>query len=540
MRASHLFSNLLAVVVLLLVASTGIAADVPTIPDRSEGEGPYKRLVLRGAYLIDGTGAPTQGPVDIVIENDRIADIRAVGFPKVEIDPGDRPALDGGQELDVSGMYVLPGFVDTHMHLHSEQTGQNVPPEYILKLWLAHGVTSGRTVGGAHGTAWEVEVARRLARNELTGPRFDVYPLFNAREAGSLNTPRQARERIREIKRLGASGVKFIGAPEAVLWAALDEAGKQGLRSTMHHAQLDVKHANVLTTSAHGLNSMEHWYGLPEAMFTDRTIQAYPNDYVYQNEQHRFGEAGRLWKQAAAPGSDAWNEVIERLLERNFALSPTFTIYVASRDFMRMSRAPWHDRYTMPELWDFYRPNRNAHGSYWFYWTLEDEIEWKENYRLWMRFVNDYKNRGGTVSVGSDSGYIYSTYGFGYITELTLLREAGFSPLEVIHAASLQGARVLGTDQDTGSVTVGKKADLVITRENPLENLYVLYGTGALRLNDDSREVERIGGIRYTVRDGIVYDVPELLQDVADIVQSRKDELGIAPGPMPIETAPAR
>lgn len=335
---------------------------------------------------------------------------------------------------------------------------------------------------------------------------------------------------------MGGDGVKFTGAPEDVLWAALEEADRLGLNSTMHHAQLAVKHANVLTTSAHGLRSMEHWYGLPEAMFVDRTLQHYPNDYIYQNEQHRFGEAGRLWRQAAAPGSERWNAVMDTLLERNFALSPTFTIYIASRDFMRMSRAPWHDRYTMPELWDFYRPNRNAHGSYWFYWTLEDEIAWRENYRLWMQFVNEYKNRGGLVSVGSDSGYIYSTYGFGYITELTLLREAGFSPLEVIHAATLAGARVIGIDDEVGSVRVGKKADLVITRENPLENLYTLYGTGVIRLNDDTGEVERVGGIRYTVRDGIVYDAEELLRDVERMVRARKDELGIPEGPMPIET----
>ncbi len=540
MRVFGLGSARALAITLVLGCAGGVATaqddeqEEVVIPPRSEGEGPWNRLILRGAYLVDGTGAPTQGPVDIVVENDRITEIEVVGFPKLPIDPEERPPADGAREIDVSGMYLLPGFVDTHMHLHSEQTGQNVPSDYILKLWLAHGVTSGRTVGGMHGTEWEVRVARQLARNEITGPRLQVYPFFTADEAGPLDTPQQARERIRSLKRMGANGVKFAGAPEDVLWAALDETDKQGLPSTMHHAQLAVKHANVLTTSARGLDSMEHWYGLPEALFTDRTIQHYPNDYVYQDEQHRFGEAGRLWKQAAPPGSDRWNEVMDTLLERDFALSPTFTIYVASRDLMRMSRAPWHDVYTMPELWDFFRPNRNAHGSYWFYWTLEDEIEWRNNYRLWMQFINEYKNRGGVVSVGSDSGYIYSTYGFGYITELTLFREAGFTPLEVIHAATLQGARVLGIDGEVGSVTVGKKADFVIVDENPLENLYVLHGTGTIRLNDETQKVERIGGIRYTVKDGIVYDARALLDHVAEMVRERKSELGIPPGPMPI------
>ena len=514
--------------------------DTVTIPERDEGEGPFQRLVLRGVYMIDGTGAPAQGPVDIVIENDRIVEIAVVGFPRLEIDPDERPPLNGGRELDLSGMYVLPGFIDTHLHIHSRQSGQNVPPDYILKLWLAHGVTSGRTVSGEHGTPWEVDIAERLAANAITGPRIEVYPAFNASEAGAINTPEQARERIRDIQRMGATGVKFFGAPAEIMIAALDEAKQIGLNSTMHHAQLAVKHANVLDTSKWGLRSMEHWYGLPEAMFVDRSLQHYPNDYVYQNEQHRFGEAGRLWKQAAKPGSEKWTEVMQTLLDRDFALSPTFTAYLTSRDFMRMSRAKWHEKYTLPELWEFYRPNRDAHGSYWFYWTLEDEIEWKENYRLWMAFVNEYKNRGGKVSVGSDSGYIYNLYGFGYIMEMHLLREAGFTPLEVIHAATMVGAEVIGVEDEVGSIQIGKKADFVVVEDNPLANLHVLFGSGTIRLNDQTREVERIGGIRYTIKDGIVYDVPELLAEIRDMVRARKEKLGIPEGPMPIETVPAR
>ena len=510
------------------------------VEGRNEGAGPYNRMILRGAYMIDGTGAPAQGPVDIVVENDRITDVRVVGTPNIAIDPDNRPvATDGTEEIDLSGMFILPGFVDTHLHLHTMEEGQKVPPEYVLKLWLAHGITSGRTVG-SDNTRWMIETARRSARNEITGPRMEVYPMFNTTSLGlePANTPDEAREHIQLMKKLGATGVKFIGAPEDVLNAALDEAGKQGLNSTMHHAQIAVMHSNVLATSAAGLKSMEHWYGLPEAMFEDQLIQRYPADYIYQNEQDRFGEAGRLWQQSAKPGSEKWNSVMETLLERDFGMSPTFNAYVATRDVMRQARAKWHEEYTHPSLWNFYRPNRTLHASYWYYWTLEDEVSWKNNFRLWMQFINDYKNRGGRVTVGSDSGYTYNLYGFGYIEGLELLREAGFSPLEVIHSATLQGARQLWIADDVGSIEVGKKADFVVVGENPLQNLSVLRGTGVIRLNDDTDQPERVGGVVYTIKDGIVYDAKKLLRDVREIVQADKDRLGIPPGPMPIETVP--
>jgi hypothetical protein len=266
---------------------------------------------------------------------------------------------------------------------------------------------------------------------------------------------------------------------------------------------------------------MEHWYGLPEALFEDRTLQDYPLDYNYQNEQNRFEEAGRLWKQAAPPYSDHWNAVMEELLALDFTLDPTFNIYEASRDLHRARRAEWHETYTLPSLWRFYSPSKVSHGSYWHYWGTEQEVAWKENYPLWMNFINEYKNRGGRVTVGSDSGFIYQLYGFAYIREMELLREAGFHPLEIIRAATLSGAEALGFDSEIGTVAPGKLADLVIVEENPLENLKVLYGTGAIKLTEDN-QVVRVGGVKYTIKDGIIYNAKSLLEDVKKQVDAAK------------------
>ena len=115
-------------------------------------------------------------------------------------------------------------------------------------------------------------------------------------------------------------------------------------------------------------------------------------------------------------------------MKLDFTLSPTFHAYETTRDFMRMSRAEWHEEYTLPSLWRFYLPSRTNHGSYFHYWTTEDEVDWRDNYRLWMSFVNEYKNRGGRVGIGTDSGYTFNLYGFSFVREMELLREAGFHP----------------------------------------------------------------------------------------------------------------
>jgi len=507
------------------------------IPPRTQGVGPHPRIVLRNVTIVNGTGAPAQGPFDLVLSGDRIAEIRSIGAPGA-IDPKLR-AAPGDYDVDLTGHYVLPGFVDTHGHLHSLNDGQNVPSDYVLKLWLSSGITQIRDLGSDRPIEWLVDIKNRSARNEIVAPRIDVYPFFHKILDQPVNDVETARRAIRDAKRRGADGIKFISAEEDVLYAALDEAEKIGLRTTMHHAQHMVAYANVLQTSAHGLDSMEHWYGLPEAMFPDRALQRWPVDYVNTDEQMRFAESGRLWQQTSPPGSKKWNEVMDTLLERNFALSPTFTAYLTSRDFMRMSRATWHEEYTLPSLWDWYRPSRVNHGSYWFDWTTEKEMAWKENYRLWMQFVNEYKNRGGLVTVGSDSGYIYNLYGFGYAQEMELLREAGFDPLEVIRAATQSGAKVLGRDNELGVVRVGRKADLVIVEGNPLANLKLLFGTGTIVLNDETGAVERVGGIKYTVKDGIIYDARALRAEIRDMVLRQKSERNIPPGPMKIETVDA-
>jgi imidazolonepropionase-like amidohydrolase len=500
-------------------------------PDRSPGEGtgPYERLIIRGAILIDGTGAPPAGPVDIVIENNRITEIEPVGYPGLEIEEDGRPT-DATYEIDAHGSYVMPGFVD--MHTHTGGPSKAPEAEYTYKLWMGHGIT---TVRGVPSGAMEFSLSEkaRSAANEIVAPRIFSYHNMGSGEKykdRKILTPEEAREWVRYAAREGADGLKLGAHRPAIMEALISQARELGLGTTAHLDQMGVAQMNTLDAARLGLDTMTHYYGLFESMYENHDVQPWPADMNYMNEQHRFGEVARQWSLVAGQGSEKWNALLKEFRELDFTLDPTFTIYSAGRDVMRSRNADWHRAYTLPTQWDFFTPSRVSHGAYWFDWTSADEIAWKNFFRVWMQFVNDYKNMGGRVTVGSDSGFIYQLYGFGTIQELELLQEAGFHPLEVIRSATMYGAQALfkpkNREIEFGVLRPGLLADLVIVDENPLHNLKVLYGTGAVRLNDETGKPERVGGVKYTIKDGIIYDAKQLLADVRAMVEAQKQELG--------------
>jgi imidazolonepropionase-like amidohydrolase len=514
----------LSALMLLLWGAAVRAQEVRPAPDRpaGEGEGPFQRLVIRSALLIDGTGAPPRGPVDIVIEGNRIAAIQNAGMPGVPADPN-RRRTPADREIDATGMYVMPGLVD--LHLHTGGVPKAPEAEYYYKIWMAHGITTGRGVPFG-GVDWSLSEKARSARNEITAPRMWSYHRpGNGWDGGPIRTPEQARAYVRWAKEKGIDGLKLGAERPPIMAALLDEANKLGLGSTAHLAQTGVAQMNALDAARLGLGTVTHFYGLFEAMYEGADVQPWPVEMNYNDEQFRFGQVARQWS-LVKPGSEKWNTLLEELRERDVTLDPTMVAYLTGRDVAKRMHAPWHDKYTLPSLWDFYTPNRENHGAYFYYWTTWDEVAWKNFYRVWMQLLNEYKNLGGRVTASSDAGFIYNTPGFSTIEEMELLQEAGFHPLEVIRGATMHAAETLykplGREPEIGVVREGMLADLIVVPENPVANLKVLYGTGWMRLNDETRQVETVGGIRWTVKDGIVYDARKLLEDVARMVENQK------------------
>jgi predicted amidohydrolase YtcJ len=209
-------------------------------------------------------------------------------------------------------------------------------------------------------------------------------------------------------------------------------------------------------------------------------------------------------------------------VEKGVGWIPTFSTYEACRDMTRARNLPWFKEYLHPALEAYFEPSPARHGAFSWGWSTEDEIAWKENYRIWMKAVRDFADKGGVVGAGDDAGFIYTLYGFTYLSELELLQEAGFHPIDVIQCATGNNARLMGLENELGRVRPGYLADLILVDENPLANLKYLYPTGVLDVKDGKTVVR--GGIKWTIKDGIVYETPRLMREVKDIVAKARAE----------------
>jgi imidazolonepropionase-like amidohydrolase len=456
-----------------------------------------RRLLIANAMVIYGNAKPPFGPVDILVQDGLIA----------QIQPSSTHALDADAVIDATGKYVMPGLIDTHMHWHDARGGLVQPVQYERNLYLASGVTTTRELGGdfTKSKRWQAESNAHTA----IAPRMLVYWVVNRSGHG---TPAELHADVREAKARGADGLKIFGMDRDQLEAVMEEAKAQNMRTATHIA---VEEATAKDFIELGVNSIEHFYGIADAALDG--VQHFPPDMNYSDENMRFARAGELYAQA---NPEKLHAVIDSMIEHHVAWDPTFSIYEASRDITRAQNQPWFRDYLHPALEAFFRPDPTHHGSYFAGWTNTQEVRWKQQYRIWMDAVKEFGRKGGLIGTGDDAGFIYSMYGFGLIRELELHEEAGFDPLDVIAHGTWNGARLLGLDDHLGKVRVGFTADLLVVNGNPLENLRVLYATGA-DMNVNGRNVHG-GGVEWTIKDGIPYHVPTLMKELKEMVAAAR------------------
>ena len=515
---------------LALLAST--AALEAAAQDRFNGlaGGPYDRLVIRNVMVIPGHGGPPAGPYDVLIERNLITQM--VPFDPVTAERrGESRRLTGDRVIEGDGRYLMPGMIDLHMHLRT----QPMENEYVDYLKLAHGVT---TIVPApdRGLDSAMAKARLSAANSVLAPRY--YPIWGWGDGYSraeAEDPAQAPRIAREMVARGAHVVsvgnvtwsrELFGAVCRAVWDA-------GGITTIHLPPSTNAVVNAVDAARLGVTMIEHHYGYAESSL-DRATQAFPRNYDFNNENHRFREAGNVWVEAGTnPETRArlLAQVADSLMLYGVTMLPTRVVYEANRDILRATSLPWHEKYTHQALINWNLPNPAYHGSYHYDWTSDDEYYWTYAFRLWGDLIWEFNKRGGRVAYGTDDNYIWATPGFSNIRELQLLRETGMHPLEVLKAATLNSAETLRQPK-LGLVRPGFLADLVLVDGNPAENLRFLYSFGALTLNREG-EMYRTAGIVHTIKDGVVIENAKLMEEVARMVARSKE--GVGPN---VETAP--
>lgn len=485
----------------------------------------YNRLVIRGATVLSGRGTPgtnrampPEGPVDIVIENGVIVDmvpmdpVNAAGYgPNFKRPTGDKI-------IDAKGMYVMPGLVEMHAHL--PRPNMRYGPrslDYAFRLYLGHGITTVRDAGSDAGIELLLAERKRVDANEVPGPKLMLclrwpQPLRHWDEG---NTPEKARAMVRAFKARGADCIKISKSPghyPDVMEAAVDEGKKLGM-FTMVDLKVSETDARVATNA--GVKSIEHWYGIPDAALTGS--QDFPTDYNYWKELDRFRYAGLLWSEADKH-PDKLSELLDLMIKNGTNWDPTMSVYEDNRDIWRAEGLPVRE--TLLHPYDIASsPDSGTHGAFKTEWKTSDEINWRRNFAIWMRWVKTFHERGGLLTAGSDNG---GFGGIGVIRELELMQEAGIHPIDVIKVATTNAYQTIGMKEDCG-VRVGCRADLAVVNGNPIDNFKVMYGRGYGFYGLVPRgEQWKYGGVTWTIKDGIVFDAQALLREAEGYVAQEK------------------
>jgi imidazolonepropionase-like amidohydrolase len=490
-----------------------------------------RRLVIRNATIVSGRGTPgsnrampPEGPVDIVIENGVIVDIVLMDAVNARSHGASFRRPTGDKVIDAKGQFVIPGLVEMHAHLPTANSDFGPRGlDFAYRLYLGHGVTTVRDAGTGGGLRLMTEQRRLSATNGVVAPRLVLcqrWPL-PLRRWDIGDTPDKARAMVREMKTLGADCIKVSKSPGQypdVIAAIADESNKLGIFTMV---DLKVSETDARVASNAGVRSIEHWYGIPDAAL--KGSQNFPTDYNYWDELDRFRYAGLLWSEANKD-PQRLSDVIDLMVKNGTNWNPTMSVYEDNRDVWRNVGLPVKATLMHPSEVAL-GPDSTLHGAFKREWKTSDEINWKQNFAIWMQWVRTYHERGGRLTAGSDEGGIGA---IGLIRELELMQEAGIHPIDVIRIATTNATSVLGLDQACG-IRVGCRADLAVVNGNPLDNFKVMYGRGYGVAGLVPREEQwKHGGVTWTIKEGILFDAQALLREAEWYVQQEKDRLKAA------------
>jgi enamidase len=427
-------------------------------------------LALTHVRVIDGTGAPPRENQTLVVRGGRIAALGPAATTAV-------PA--GAQVMDLAGKSVIPGLVMVHEHLYYP-TGPGVYAnlsESFTRLYLAGGVTSMRTGGNMNGYG-ELAIKQAIDRGDKPGPWIDATapylegPGLGLGQVHELTDAADARRLVDFWHDAGATSLKaYMHITRDELRAAVDEGHKRGMKVTGHLCSVTYREAAEL-----GIDNLEHGFFAATDFVADKKPDVCPGQAVGQAAMAALDVAG-------AP----IRTLIQELIRRNVAVTSTLTVFETFTPGRPMPPGLDVLDPILKEQFEqrFASTQRNTRSIYAALFPKMRQLE------------VDFFRAGGLLIAGTDpTGGGGVIAGYSNQRQVELLVESGLTPLEAIRVCTLNGATYLGRADRTGSIAVGKQADLVVLDGNPAAN------------------IADVRNVSVVFKDGIGYDPARLIASV--------------------------
>jgi imidazolonepropionase-like amidohydrolase len=440
-------------------------------------------VVLMHARIIDGTGAPAVDDQNVVIEGGKITAIEK---------GADVSAGEGRTVLDLRGYTVMPGIVGMHNHLfyiarpnldsrrHFDDPVAVPQMNFSApRLYLAGGVTTMRTTGSVEPYS-DLNLKGEIDSGKLPGPHLDVTgPYLEGSQSyfiqmQHLTGPDDARQSVEFWADHGVTSFKaYMNITRAELKSAIDAAHKRGIKVTGHLCSVTYKEAAEL-----GIDDLEHGFFVNTQLDPDKKPDACSQS------------AGQETLARMDANSPEARDLISTLVSHHVAITSTLPVF---EGVLGGERPPLRqqvlDAMTPQAREDFFLLRQRPAPAP----KIDPALLWKHELQLERAFVA----AGGLLLSGPDpTGRGDVLPGFGDQRGIELLVEAGFSPVEAIKIATLNGAVYLGRDRQIGSVTAGKNADLVVVKGNP------------------DKQISDVENVEIVFKDGIGYDSRKLMESV--------------------------
>lgn len=378
--------------------------------------------------------------------------------------------------IDGTGLYLVPGFQD--MHAHIAWPGEDAT-RIVLPLLFANGVTGIRELGSDNnpprktlGELRQLKVA--IDSGKVLGPRIlGLSRLINHRDNASQLARQTFNPATREDGRLAARNAKLRGVDFVKVYSQLsreaffglmEEANRLELRVAGHlpHAVTPVEASNA------GMWSIEHArfpaYACAPGYEAWRASISNPDKSLNSSQLYR----DHLKSLVTEFDEKTCREILDVFAKNGTWLCPTHTTRKmdAFADDLEFRSDPRRKYIGLERLAAWDRDlNRMARSP------QPIKKHYKDFFRLGLRVTGMAHQRGVPILVGTDCYDTHVFPGFSYHDELENLREAGLSPLDILKAATIRAAEFMETDDTLGSITTGRRADMVLLAKDPLVDI---------------------------------------------------------------------